>query len=162
MAREVQEIVIGALTVLALAAVLVFMNARSEPLAATSGLVVQAKFNKVDGLADGAEVRMGGIAIGKVVDMKLDKQYRAVITLRFDDPVKLPKDSSASIHTDGLFGSKFVVLEPGAEEAPLKTGDVISYTQDALVVSDLLELIISEGKIARAGGDAGEKASTAQ
>jgi len=154
MAREVQEIVIGALTVLALAAVLVFMNARSEPLAATSGLVVQAKFNKVDGLADGADVRMGGIAIGKVVDMTLDKQYRAVITLRFDDPVKLPKDSSASIHTDGLFGSKFVVLEPGAEEAPLKTGDVISFTQDALVVSDLLELIISEGKNARAGDGA--------
>jgi phospholipid/cholesterol/gamma-HCH transport system substrate-binding protein len=156
MAREVQEIVIGALTVLALAAVLVFMNARSEPLAATSGLVVQAKFNKVDGLADGAEVRMGGIAIGKVVDMKLDKQYRAVITLRFDDPVTLPKDSSASIHTDGLFGSKFVVLEPGADEAPLRSGDVITYTQDALVVSDLLELIISEGKNARAGDKAGK------
>jgi len=74
--------------------------------------------------------------------------------LRIDNPVGLPKDSSASIHTDGLFGSKFVVLEPGAEEAVLKNGDEIIYTQDALVVSDLMELIISEGKSKRAQQDA--------
>ena len=155
MTREIREILIGATTVLGLALVLGFMNARTEPIAGGSAqIVVQAKFNKVDGLSEGAEVRMGGVAIGKVQSLVLDQRYRAVVGLRIDNPVGLPKDSSASIHTDGLFGSKFVVLEPGAEEAVLKNGDEIIYTQDALVVSDLMELIISEGKSKRAQQDA--------
>ncbi len=152
MLRGSREIVIGAVTVLSLVGVLVFMNARSGPVAASdSNLLITAKFNKVDGLTDGADVRMGGIAIGKVSGMTLDAQYRAVISMHINGPIELPKDSSASIHTDGLFGSKFVVLEPGAEEVTLKSGDDISFTQDAVVVSDLLELIISEGKSNRAG-----------
>ncbi|MEK9754068.1 MAG: MlaD family protein [Rhodospirillaceae bacterium] len=158
MTRETREILIGAATVLGLLAVLGFMNARSEPLAAGRQVVLQAKFNKVDGLADGAEVRMAGIAVGKVVGMKLDPKYRAVIAMRIDAPVGLPKDSSASIHTDGLFGSKFVVLSPGAEEGVLKSGDEVQYTQDAVVVGDLMELIISEGKNARAEQAAKTKA----
>ena len=32
----------------------------------------------------------------------------------------VPVDSAAAIHTDGLFGSKFVVLEPGVEDGALK------------------------------------------
>jgi phospholipid/cholesterol/gamma-HCH transport system substrate-binding protein len=150
MTRETREILIGAATVFGLVALLGFMNAHSEPIGAASQVVLHAKFNKVDGLADGAEVRMGGIGIGKVVGMRLDSGYRAVIAMRIDTPVGLPKDSSASIHTDGLFGSKFVELVPGAEEGLLKSGDEVRFTQDAVVVSDLMDLIISEGKNARA------------
>jgi phospholipid/cholesterol/gamma-HCH transport system substrate-binding protein len=163
MGRETREIVIGAVTVLALVAVLVFMNARSGQIATSdSNLLLTAKFNKVDGLATGADVRMGGIAIGKVTGMKLDSQFRAVISMHVDGPIDLPKDSSASIHTDGLFGSKFVVLEPGAEDGGLKSGDDVTFTQDAVVVSDLLELIISEGKSNRAGADSPGKANSAK
>ena len=151
MTRETREILIGAATVFGLIAVLALMNAKSQPIAAPGQeMLLHAKFNKVDGLADSAEVRMGGIPIGKVAGMTLDTQYRAVVTLRIDTDVGLPKDSSASIHTDGLFGSKFVVLEPGAEEALLESGDEITFTQDAVVVSDLLDLIIAEGREARA------------
>ena len=69
---------------------------------------------------------------------------------------ELPLDTSAAIHTDGLFGSKFVVLEPGAEEDVLQSGDEFTYTQDAVVVSDLLDLIIAEGKAARAKREAAQ------
>ncbi|NQW01963.1 MAG: MCE family protein [Rhodospirillales bacterium] len=111
---------------------------------------VLAKFNKVDGLSEGSAVRMGGVRIGSVAKMDLDEKYRAVVTLDIDKGYPYPKDTSASIHTDGLFGGKFVVLEPGAEEAVIQTGDEIFLTQDAVIVSELLELIISEGKAAMA------------
>ena len=67
-----------------------------------------------------------------------------------DSSVRLPADTSAAIHTDGLFGSKFVVLEPGGEETYLGDGDVITFTQDAVIVSELLDLIIAEGRARRA------------
>jgi len=151
MNREIREITIGALTIGVFVAVLAFMNARHD-LAGAAGanqIIVSAKFNKVDGLVKDSEVRLGGIKIGRVAEMVLDDQFRAVVTFAIEPVVPLPADTSAAIHTDGLFGSKFVVLEPGAEETFMKTGEEITLTQDAVVVGDLLELIISEGHVAR-------------
>lgn len=89
---------------------------------------------------------MGGIKIGIVESQKLDKNFRAVITFRINGNVKLPKDTSVAIHTDGLFGSKFVIFEPGGDETNLKNGDFINFAQDAVILSELLDLIISQGK----------------
>jgi len=149
---EHKEIWIGAVTITLLVGILGVMNQRQligADVAATQKRVL-AKFNKVDGLSEGSAVRMGGVRIGSVAKMDLDEKYRAVVTLDIDKGYPYPKDTSASIHTDGLFGGKFVVLEPGAEEAVIQTGDEIFLTQDAVIVSELLELIISEGKAAMA------------
>jgi phospholipid/cholesterol/gamma-HCH transport system substrate-binding protein len=149
---EHREIWIGAAAVGIFALLLAFMNqglhAVSE--AGASNTRVIGKFNKVDGLTEGSEVRLGGIKVGRVAAMSLDDKFRAVVSMDIDAIHKFPKDTSAAIHTDGLFGGKFVVLEPGAEEDALVTGDEIVLTQDAVIVSDLLDLIISEGKVAQA------------
>ena len=151
MTRETREIFIGAATVFGLIAVLVFMNARNDFLAGATGdaLLVTAKFNKVDGLGEGSEVRLGGIRVGSVTKMYLDKKYRAVVRFKINAGIELPIDSSAAIHTDGLFGSKFVVIEPGGDSKTLKSGGEFRLSQDAMVVGDLLDLIISEGHVAR-------------
>jgi len=150
MSTEIREISIGAITVFIFLLILGGMSG-SEKLAASapdSHMRVHAKFNKIDGLLVGDEVRMGGIKIGNVESAELDGQYRAVLTFRLEQEIDLPLDTSASIQTDGLFGSKFIVLEPGAEEEFLTDGQEITYTQDALIVGELMEMIISEGKAA--------------
>jgi phospholipid/cholesterol/gamma-HCH transport system substrate-binding protein len=91
-------------------------------------------------------VRLGGIKIGTVEKQTLDKHFRAVLTFRINGDIPLPKDTSVAIHTDGLFGSKFVVLEPGGDETNLKDGDMINFAQGAVILSELLELIIAQGK----------------
>ena len=151
MKREAREIIIGGVTIIILIGAVFIINFRDRISGMTSpqDLTVTAKFNKVDGLSEGSEVRLGGIKIGHVFRLALDDQFRAVITLKLDRYVSIPKDSSASIQTDGLFGAKFVVLEPGAEMVDLKPHDQLTFTQDAVIVADLLELIISEGRIAR-------------
>ena len=151
MNKERKEILIGIITISLLIGSLGLMNyiqsiGIKAPLAQKR---IIAKFNKVDGLSIGSAVRMGGVRVGQVRKMVLDKYFRAVITMDLDNVYPYPADTSAAIHTDGLFGGKFIVLEPGAEENILKTEDEISLTQDAVVVSDLLELIISEGKVAK-------------
>lgn len=107
---------------------------------------VEAVFARVDGLFEGDEVRLGGIRVGTVGRQLLDKNFRAVVTLQIDDGLDIPVDTAAAIHTDGLFGSKFVVLEPGGEDAMIQPGGEITYTQGAVVVGELLGLIIDEGK----------------
>ena len=149
---EHKEVYIGAVTVALLVGVLGVMN-QSQMLSSkvedTHKRII-AKFNKVDGLSEGSDVRMGGIRVGRVTNMDLDSKFRAVVTMDVDSQFPYTLDTSAAIHTDGLFGVKFIVLEPGAEEAVLSSGDEISLTQDAVVVGDLLELIISEGNVAKA------------
>ena len=151
MSRELREIAIGAAVAAVLVCVLFFLQARHDfgSISAGKGMTLKAKFNKVDGVVVGSDVRLGGIKIGRVAHLALDDRFRAVMTFEINEGVGLPTDTSASVHTDGLFGAKFVGLEPGGEDHYIKSGGEINFTQDALVVSDLLELIISEGHVAR-------------
>lgn len=151
MQRTNREILIGLVTVCIFAAAVVWLSSRDAESAHSEDVYeLSARFGKVDGLLPGDEVRLSGVRVGTVTRQYLDDRFKAVLTLSIDRNVVLPSDTSAAIHTNGLFGSKFIVLEPGGEFDELVDGDSITYTQDALVVEDMLELIISEGKARRA------------
>lgn len=154
---EKREVVYGGLAILLFMAIFGFFYS-GQHQKATAGLTeytIYATFNRIDGLDVGTEVRLSGIPIGTVEDLTLTPNYRARVTMRIRQGVELPADTSAAIHTDGLFGSKFVTLDPGGDEDVLKNGDTITFTQDAVVVSDLLDLIIAEGKSQRTGAELG-------
>lgn len=148
--KDAREIAVGVAVLLALSGVLVLssLGGRVKPVA---GYVLKATFNRVDGIGIGGDVRLGGIKVGAVESQELDDRYRAVLTLRIGRDVRLPADTSAAIHTDGLFGSKFISLDPGGDERILGPGGVIAFTQDSVLVDELLELIIAQGKARRAG-----------
>ena len=156
---EIKEIVVGAAALLALALLLivVYGGADKEARAGLASYRIFATFNRVDGLAVGDDVLVSGIQVGRVQSMELDTDFRARIKLLVDRGVGLPIDTAAAIHTDGLFGSKFVVLDPGGDETMLEDGGVIDFTQDSVVVSDLLDLIISEGNATRSQGEKGKQ-----
>lgn len=148
MSRNTREIVVGGGAIVILAFILAFLYAGKQITGTTAagGYIVKAAFNRVDGLLPGAQVRLGGIPVGRVETQVLDGYYRAQVSLFIDAGVKLPLDTSAAINTDGLFGSKYIVLEPGGDEKYLKAGGRIEFTQDALIVSQLLDLIIAKGR----------------
>ena len=150
MTIESREISVGAAVVASMLAIMVFLYAGAEDVPDQgSGIRITADFNRVDGLVEGNAVFLSGIRVGTVEKMFLNKNYRIVVALRLNEDVKVPIDSSAAIHTDGLFGGKFVVLEPGGDETMMTSGTKITFTQDSVVVSELLDLIISEGKAKR-------------
>jgi phospholipid/cholesterol/gamma-HCH transport system substrate-binding protein len=149
---EMQRIVFGAGAVLVFVAVLVSTYAGVVVGADMSPHYrIFAMFNRVDGLAIGDDVQLSGVPVGKVDSMTLGPYYRARVGFRIAGDVHLPTDTSVSIQTDGLFGRKFVVLEPGGEESMLADGSTITFTQDSLIVAELLDLIITEGRAQRAG-----------
>ena len=107
--------------------------------------IAKANFNRIDGITIGSEIRMAGIKIGNVYDIKLEKN-KPTILFNFKKQILIPEDSSISIQTDGLFGDKYVVIEPGGSENNLKTGEQLYYTEDALLLEDLLKKIIDLGE----------------
>lgn len=158
-----RDMTVGAVAVLVLAGLFAFSYAGKQMTADASvgTYPVTATFNRIDGLFEGNEVRLGGIRIGTVGKQVLDADYRAKVTLNLDTGFDIPIDSAAAVHTDGLFGSKFVVMEPGIEDASLKAGDVIQFTQGSVIVGELLNLIIDEGKARQAQkGQSGQISAT--
>ena len=74
MTYQTKKITIGALTVAALVGVFVFMNQSHQLMAGAAGgsTTVSGKFNKVDWLIEGSEVRLAGIRIGTIERVDLD------------------------------------------------------------------------------------------
>lgn len=110
---------------------------------------LQARFNRTDGLLVGDPVRLSGMYIGKVIDAKLDDHFKAVLTLDIKEGIKIPDDSSASIVSSSLLGSKYIEIEPGGSEDSLTAGSEFNYTQDAMVIEELLDRIVGIGKANR-------------
>ena len=113
------------------------------------GYTLSARFNRADGITVGSPVRVSGALVGRVVEQGLDDRYRAILTLHIRPDIALSKDSAAVIYTDGLLGAKFVELKPGGDEQMLKPGQEIQYTQDAVVIEDLLDMIIQQARAKR-------------
>jgi len=149
--RELFEIWIG---VAIIAGLIVLVTLVFGPAGFSDGRYeVTARFNSADGLSRGSLVEAAGVPVGNIAALRLDKNFRAVAVLRIDDGVELDSDTTASVATDGLFGDKFIQLEVGAGETTIGDGQEIAFTEDSLILDDLLELIISRAKQARAGAD---------
>ena len=110
---------------------------------------VYARYNRTDGLLVGDLVRLAGMDIGRVVAARLDDNFKAILTLELNDNVKIPDDSSAAIVSSGIMGNKYIEIEPGGSEDMLTNGSEFAYTQDAMVLEELIERIIGIGKAKR-------------
>lgn len=110
---------------------------------------IKARFSRVDGLNVGADVRAAGIEVGNVTELMLDEAGRAVAIMRIDLSVQLDTEASAAIVTESLFGQKFVQLDIGGSDDFIQPGGEIVFTEEALILDDLLELILVRGRQAR-------------
>ena len=124
---------------------------------AVSAYTLIAKFNRIDGLADGADVFLAGIKMGTVVDLRIDAEtYDAVVSMSVADGIKLPVDTVAGIASEGVLGGKYVRLEPGSETTYLKPGEAIAKTKDFRSLEDQVGEIIflaTSKPESNAGGD---------
>jgi phospholipid/cholesterol/gamma-HCH transport system substrate-binding protein len=72
----------------------------------------KAHFSYVEGLDIGSDVKLAGIHIGKVTNLEIDNDLIAV-TGFIDKDFDIPKDSIASIRSEGIFGKKSLLINPG-------------------------------------------------
>ncbi|MCB8745815.1 outer membrane lipid asymmetry maintenance protein MlaD [Rhodoferax sp. U2-2l] len=100
---------------------------------------VTAKFDNIGGLKPKAAVKSAGVVVGRVEDIAFDdKSFQARVTLALENRYVFPKDSSLKILTSGLLGDQYLGIEAGADDQNLAAGDVISSTQSAVVLENLI------------------------
>lgn len=105
-----------------------------------SGYVVLAEFDGIGHLRPRSPVSIAGVKIGWVDEIRLNpKTFKGRVSLWINDQYRnIPKDSRASIYTEGLLGGNYVNIEPGFDEVCLSQGDEIQQTQPALVLERLI------------------------
>ncbi|MEK9796793.1 MAG: MlaD family protein [Alphaproteobacteria bacterium] len=156
---EVREVSVGLAVVAVLIAVLAVVFGPGS-IAGASTYKVDATFGQSDGLSVGSPVRAAGVTVGNVAALALVDGFRVRVTLEIQSDVVLDTDASAAIVTDGIFGSKLVRIDIGGGEKNIPDGGVIAYTEDAVVIDDLLGLIISQARSKRAAEEAKEAEAT--
>jgi phospholipid/cholesterol/gamma-HCH transport system substrate-binding protein len=76
----------------------------------------------------GGDVKIRGVLVGIIADIRLDADGRAVVDLRLNDGLALPVNTAAEIRSKTIFGQKWVELLPPegeSAEATLTAGSVI-------------------------------------
>ena len=100
---------------------------------------VFANFENIGGLKPRAAVKAAGVVVGRVDSIVFDTEaYHAVVKIKVDTRYIFPKDTFANIYTAGLLGEQYIGLEAGGDLENLEDGDLITQTQDAVVLEKLI------------------------
>jgi phospholipid/cholesterol/gamma-HCH transport system substrate-binding protein len=108
---------------------------------------LNARFQSIAGLKAGSEVELAGVPIGQVEGFSLDQErWMAVVRMKILKDIVLTEDVIASIKTAGLIGDKYIKLSPGVSDILLEPGGMITETESALDIEELISKYVF-GKI---------------
>lgn len=147
MASERAEILAGAV-VLAVAVGFLAYAANSAGLMSRMGETypLTASFRAMDGISVGSDVRLAGLKVGTISDLRLNPQtFFADATIQLRSDILLPDDSAILISSEGLLGGNFVEILPGGSMDNYGAGDEIEDTQGAVSLITLLMKFVGGG-----------------
>jgi phospholipid/cholesterol/gamma-HCH transport system substrate-binding protein len=128
-------VLIGAAAVLFLA----LQSANLLGFSLQSTYRVHARFDNIGGLKPQTAIKSAGVVVGRVASISFDdKRFQADVAIDMQTRFNFPKDSSLKILTSGLLGEQYIGIEPGVDEKSLQAGDVITSTQSAVVLENLI------------------------
>lgn len=102
-------------------------------------MIYHATYSNVSGLQSAAPVTINGVKVGTVEAIEL-KDTTVVIDIAVNRKYGIPSDSKAKIYSDGLLGSKAIVIELGSSAQMLQKGDTIA----SAVNRDLMDVAGNE------------------
>jgi phospholipid/cholesterol/gamma-HCH transport system substrate-binding protein len=117
---------------------------------------VKVLFLFSDGIEKNALVRLSGIKIGKVTDIRVapEKGDKIELTLSVFSDTVIRRDTKAAIKTQGLVGGKYVELTGGSSQSPLIEPDGVITGEESFKVEDLTKMALDVvGKLKNIAGN---------
>jgi phospholipid/cholesterol/gamma-HCH transport system substrate-binding protein len=133
------ELKIGVMAVAALALTAILIVA----VGGASGFAwerynLKTSFDNVQGLKSGAIVRVAGVEVGKVTDVRLSGTgVEVLLSIKEEYQSRVSTDSRASIGSMSLLGEPLIDVSPSTTGTPLKDGDTIKSVPPAPLMSDV-------------------------
>jgi len=143
-------------------AALAYLATQTTSVANTSRgdtYTIDTRFANVGQLKVRAPVKVAGVRVGSVADIKLEPdKLDALVTLSLDKRYdKIPDDSAAAVFTSGLLGDQYVAIQPGGSPDMFKNGDEVVLTQSSMQLEELIGKYLVGGDAGKGGDKAGEK-----
>jgi phospholipid/cholesterol/gamma-HCH transport system substrate-binding protein len=136
--RNISELLAGAV-VLAVAVGFLGYAVANTGHGGGSGYTLHARFDRIDGITVGSDVRLAGVRVGTVTEARIDpRTYQAVVSFTVEKGIELPTDSSAVVTSDGMLGGKFLGIAPGGDTKMIADGGMVTITQSSVSLEDLL------------------------
>lgn len=144
---RVNPLVVGMLTIVAMLATVAGIlvsgipGGPQIPLLSGQPMILKVELADADGLAPHAMVGIAGVKIGEVRNLDAEGN-RAIATLAIDPAYgDIHRDARALLRPHGLFGPKYIEIDPGTATAPrLHDGDVIP-VEDTVQPVDLDQIL---------------------
>ena len=106
-------------------------------------LQINSSFFDVGNTSIGNDVKINGVKVGEVSNIKLDQEnYTAIITSSIEKSFKIPDDSIFKISNNGFVGSSYIEIQLGNSEEILKNNDNSINNIDALSLEEVINNFI--------------------
>jgi len=106
---------------------------------------INAQFENVSGLKQGAMIEISGVQVGKVAQVTLDQDGLAMVSMLINKDVAIGEDAIASIRTQGIIGDKYIKIINGGMDTPLQNNDMIMDTESAIDIEEMVSKYIFGG-----------------
>jgi len=132
---------------LAFLILLLFMIGRNKSLFGSTYLL-KAKFENVQGLIPGNNVRYSGIQAGTVKSIKFLNDTTIEVSMMIDTEMQeiIRKDAIASIGTDGIVGNKVINIVPGNGHLELAREGEVIFSKKAIDTDEILQTLSKTNK----------------
>ncbi len=99
---------------------------------------LNAEFNNISGVKEGADVQVAGVVVGKVRQLRLNADRQAMVIMQLDKELAVPVDSIASVKSQGIIGDKYIQITLGGDESTYKPGGTIVDTESSVDLESLI------------------------
>ena len=104
---------------------------------------INSSYFDVGNMTIGNDVKINGVKVGEVLNIKLDQvSYMAIITSSIDKSINIPDDSVFKISNNGFIGSSYIEIQLGNSEELLKNNDYSFNNIDAVSLEEIINNFI--------------------
>lgn len=120
---------------------------------------INVKFRNVEGITDKSPVKVSGVEVGSVKNIRLSGGY-AEITLALNKSLPVYHNARVRIRSTGIIGTKFIALDPGHEDdtqtgTPVHNGETLQ-GEESLSLDELMERVAKSLDDVTGGGKLGQ------
>jgi len=143
MSRHSVSAVLASAAVIATAVGFYGYASATRSQAPSGGYTLEASFMSSNGLQEGADVSLAGVAVGRVASVQLDtKTMMSLVRFSVRQDLHLPVDTRVSIGSNTLTSPDELMIAPGHADQMLTPGSRITDTCDATSLEDAVSQYI--------------------
>ena len=137
------EFVLGLLILIISIISIFYYSSKINLLNNTETFQINSSFFNIGNMNIGNDVKINGVKVGEVLNIKLDQEtYMAIITSSVDKSIQIPDDSVFKISNNGFIGSSYIEIQLGNSEELLKNNDYSVNNIDAVSLEEIINNFI--------------------